>query len=168
MADWYILNTEDKSFRKAVTDEDKAEAYRIVRSKDKIVAQDQVGDAFVSTVFLGLDHAFLDHAFNEDRPVLFETLVMGDERDHDVWRYHTWQEAVAGHDTTVLSLLPTRSKAELEAVKAILEPLILAQEGARKESPAPEEPEQRIDHDDSQNHYKNNIDDLTNRGREWE
>ena len=163
MADWYILNTEDKSFRKAVTDEDKTEAYRIVGSKDKIVAKDQVGDVLVSTVFLGLDHAF-----NEDRPVLFETLVFGGERDQDMWRYHTWQEAVAGHETTVLSILPTRSKAELEAVKAILEPLILAQEGARKESPAPEEPEQRIDHDDSQNHYKNNIDDLTNRGREWE
>jgi hypothetical protein len=40
-------------------------------SKQRIVAQEYVGDLWVSTVFMGLDHSFSDTA----PPLLFETMV---------------------------------------------------------------------------------------------
>lgn len=50
----------------------------------------------VSTVFLGLDHSY-----SGGRPVLFETLIFGGPYDGDMWRYHTWAEAEAGHAAAV-------------------------------------------------------------------
>ena len=66
---------------------------------DGIVKQEHVGDKWVSTVFLGLDHRF----YGEGPPILFETMV----RDSDgSWldyqdRYCTWDEALAGHNQAV-------------------------------------------------------------------
>ena len=57
-----------------------------------VVAKTQLGDAKVSTVFLGLDHGF-----DPTRPLLFETLVFGGPHDQDCERYSTWAEAEAGH-----------------------------------------------------------------------
>lgn len=62
---------------------------------DRIVKRSIDGDVTVSTVFLGLDHSF--NLF-EGRPVLFETMVFGGQFDGDQRRYHTWHEALAGHD----------------------------------------------------------------------
>lgn len=47
----------------------------------------------VSTVFLGLDHNFSDRG----PPVLFETMVFDDYGGNDTYRWHTWDEATAGH-----------------------------------------------------------------------
>lgn len=63
-----------------------------VRNGAHVVAQDDLGGCQVSTVFLGVDHAFLGGP-----PVLFETMVFGGERDGDMERYCTWEEAEAGH-----------------------------------------------------------------------
>lgn len=60
------------------------------------VALDRVGDASVSTVFLGLDHSF-----GRGPPLIFETLILGGPHDQDMWRYSTWDEAVAGHKIAV-------------------------------------------------------------------
>ena len=46
----------------------------------------------VSTVFLGLDHAF-----DGGTPLLFETMIFGGEHDEYQERYATWDEAEAGH-----------------------------------------------------------------------
>jgi hypothetical protein len=46
----------------------------------------------VSTVFLGLDHAF-----HEGPPVLWETLVFGGPLDGEMVRYTSLTEAVRGH-----------------------------------------------------------------------
>lgn len=56
------------------------------------VALTTVGEACVSTVFLGIDHNWLHGEL-----ALFETLIFGG--DHDGWidRYGTWDEAEAGH-----------------------------------------------------------------------
>lgn len=51
-----------------------------------------VGDARVSTVFLGLDHGW-----GEGPPVLYETMVFGGPLDGECERYCTRAEAVAGH-----------------------------------------------------------------------
>lgn len=60
----------------------------------------------VSTVFLGLDHSF---SFGKDLPpVLFETMVFHADtggRDYDCERYHTWEEAEAGHAAVVEKVL---------------------------------------------------------------
>ena len=60
-------------------------------SPNRIVARDKAGEVEVSTVFLGLDHGFGDEV------LLFETIVFGGEKDGDVRRYATWNEAKKGH-----------------------------------------------------------------------
>jgi hypothetical protein len=60
------------------------------------------GAGHVSTIFMGLDHAF-----GGGRPVLFETmsnLGAGWGDDHFA-RYHTWAEAEAGHAAIVREVL---------------------------------------------------------------
>jgi len=60
------------------------------------VAFTEVGDIKISTVFLGLDHAFGGGA-----PVLFETMIFGGEHDEYQERYHTLEEAMIGHEKAV-------------------------------------------------------------------
>jgi len=58
-----------------------------------VVDKTTIGDAEVSTVFLGLDHSF---GYNGP-PLLFETLVFGGELDGQMHRYSTREEAQIGH-----------------------------------------------------------------------
>lgn len=55
---------------------------------------DTINDATVSTVFLGLNHAFRD----DDPPLWFETMVFGGALDGEQVRYTTIEEAKAGHE----------------------------------------------------------------------
>lgn len=70
----------------------------------KRVAQVQIGDYWVSTVWLGLDHSFGDGP-----PLIFETMVFdrSDNDESDVWceRYSTESEALEGHDSVVKRLV---------------------------------------------------------------
>lgn len=59
---------------------------------NKRVALDLVESIQVSTVFLGLDHAF-----GYGPPLLFETMIFGGKHDEYQERYSTWDEAEAGH-----------------------------------------------------------------------
>ena len=66
---------------------------------DRVVAQEEVEGYFVSTVFLGIDHAWGD-----GERKLFETMVFtqagkGDECYQD--RYPTWERAELGHRDAV-------------------------------------------------------------------
>lgn len=70
------------------------------KKRDRIVAQTSVGESFVSTVFIGIDHNW----FDEGPPILFETLIFNGPHDQDMWRYATWDEAKAGHDAVVEAL----------------------------------------------------------------
>lgn len=57
----------------------------------RYIAQDRIGDVLVSTVWLGLDHAWCG-------PVqIFETMVFGAGDEIDMARYATEAEAIAGH-----------------------------------------------------------------------
>lgn len=56
------------------------------------VAFDEVGDVQISTVWLGLNHAFGDGP-----PLIFESMVFGGAHDEDCERYSTEAEALAGH-----------------------------------------------------------------------
>lgn len=50
---------------------------------------------WISTVFLGIDHAF-----DEGRPILFETMVFEGHSFQDLYceRYATYDEAIEGHE----------------------------------------------------------------------
>jgi hypothetical protein len=61
------------------------------------VAETIVGDARVSTVFLGLDHRF----GGEGPPVLFETMIFGGRLDEFQDRCCTWDEAEKMHAEAV-------------------------------------------------------------------
>ena len=63
------------------------------------VALDTVGDAKVSTVFLGLDHGYAT-----TEPVLWETMIFGGPHDQDAARYTSREDAKAGHAFVVDSL----------------------------------------------------------------
>ena len=65
----------------------------------KRIAKDAVGEAEVSTVFLGLDHAF-----DDGPPVLWETMIFGGEHSEDQWRYTSEQAARVGHERIVQAL----------------------------------------------------------------
>lgn len=59
---------------------------------DRIVRRDEIDGVRISTVFLGLDHAF-----GGGVPLLFETMIFGGEHDGYQTRAHSWDEAVGQH-----------------------------------------------------------------------
>ena len=83
---WYLdghtpIGTEDIGVWSAATDGERPR-----------VAKDTIGRVYISTVFLGIDHAF-----GGGPPLLFETMVFRGPMDGWQWRYSTWDEAEAGH-----------------------------------------------------------------------
>jgi len=59
---------------------------------DRHVGNDTINGYRISTVFLGLDHNF-----GVGAPLLFETMVFGDDDEEDMERYATYEEAEEGH-----------------------------------------------------------------------
>lgn len=66
---------------------------RWMQKSDRHVAYMEINGVRISTIFLGLDHSF-----GNGDPVLFETAVFGGPLDHEMERYFTWKQAVAGHE----------------------------------------------------------------------
>lgn len=93
---YYILG--GPSGREPISVEDVLEWAKFFEVGDKRrVAMTHLGSLSVSTVFLGIDHGF---AFDKEaRPVLFETMVFGEDCELAgiEQRYCTWEEAEAGH-----------------------------------------------------------------------
>ena len=73
---------------------------RLLADPAKVLAQtDLPGGAWVSTVWLGLDHSF-----GRGAPMLFESMVFAsreDSTDLDCVRYSTREDALLGHDVLV-------------------------------------------------------------------
>lgn len=63
---------------------------------DRRVAQDQIVDVRISTVFLGLDHQY-----GAGDPLLFETMIFGGEHDQYQDRCSTWEQAEKMHADAV-------------------------------------------------------------------
>jgi hypothetical protein len=61
------------------------------------VANTEIGNVRVSTVFLGLDH----NMRSSGDPVLFETMIFGGPLDSEQWRYATYAQAERGHAEAV-------------------------------------------------------------------
>lgn len=71
---------------------------------DRTVARTEIAPGIeVSTVFLSMNLAFPW----DDRPLLFETIVFGGRLDGACRRYHTYDEAEAGHQAMVMQVRQT-------------------------------------------------------------
>lgn len=89
MSNWFILeNGEPKEVNDLRAWADWLEANHLVRH----VGDDTIGEARVSTVFLGLNHNWGDGP-----PLIFETMVFGGPLSDEQERYSTTQEAIDGH-----------------------------------------------------------------------
>lgn len=76
------------------------------------VAETTVANLWVSTVFLGLDHSYLNGP-----PLLFETMAFPNQKDLRellCWRYSTKEQAEAGHAFLVAALEAGTSIDEIE------------------------------------------------------
>ena len=74
--------------------------------KYQVLKQTKVGDLLVSTVWLGLNHAF-----GGGKPMIFETLVLHeDNHEDDGTRYSTEAEALEGHKHYVKKTLSRQSE----------------------------------------------------------
>lgn len=71
---------------------------RWFETADRQVAVTEIGEAHVSTVFVGLDHQF-----GSGPPLLFESMIFwkGHDLDRDQDRYSTREEALVGHGAMV-------------------------------------------------------------------
>lgn len=95
MGGYYILKD-----RKAVPVASVEEWARAFETMDRHVANDMIGGARISTVFLGLDHS---HGMGGP-PLLFETMIFGGAHNGYQTRCSTWEEAEAQH-TEALKLV---------------------------------------------------------------
>jgi len=87
---FYLLDENKKPYKAASL----REALKIYENPDmKITKQDYIGDVFVSTVFLGIDHNYE----NQGDPVLWETMIFGGMYDEYQERYTSHEDALAGH-----------------------------------------------------------------------
>lgn len=69
------------------------------------VALTEVGEAKVSTVFLGIDHQFGDR-----EPLLYETMIFGGKFDGNQWRTPTRAKAIDAHGFAVAVAQQTESQ----------------------------------------------------------
>ena len=63
--------------------------------QNRLVALDEVGNAEVSTVFLGIDYSH-----GRGAPLLYETMIIGGNHDYQR-RYSNREEAKVGHNEAV-------------------------------------------------------------------
>jgi hypothetical protein len=70
------------------------------RHDNRLIKRDVIDTAetevMISTVFLGIDHSF-----EPETPILFETMVFGSDMDGLQHRYKTREDALEGHERTV-------------------------------------------------------------------
>jgi len=95
---YYILNDD-----KTVTGTEDVRAWsEAFKGKKRVVGQVTTKEGhYVSTVFLGLDHAL-----GKEELLLFETMIFSDDKDVDEYceRYSTWKQAKEGHKRIVAQL----------------------------------------------------------------
>lgn len=66
----------------------------------RVLAQDQIGDLHISTIFTGIDRNF-----GRGAPVLFETVVFGlPDELHPQWHHSSWDEAMDHHRQLAASI----------------------------------------------------------------
>lgn len=90
MTGYYVLD--EKNQPKPATVEEFSR-FMTEHSIRKVVGRTELADGvWVSTVFLGMDHAW-----GGGPPVLWETMIFEGEYDQHMWRWSSREQAVAGH-----------------------------------------------------------------------
>lgn len=115
---YYILDENNKPVLSTVTD---YFTWIEENPTKKVVKQDTVRKVFISTVFLGLDHAW-----NSDIPVLWETMIFGGAFDQYQERYTSVEDALKGHEYAVSLAkdLGASRDEQVECVEKLLEIVI--------------------------------------------
>lgn len=90
---WYTLDENNKPIASTAMD---SASWMDKNPEKKAVKQEYIDNVKVSTVFLGLDHAW-----NSDIPVLWETMIFGGEHDQYQDRYTSYEDALEGHQTAL-------------------------------------------------------------------
>lgn len=100
---YYYLN-EDHSVRPCAPDECNAQRLKMTLNNTKHMAFDKINGFDVSTVWLGINHAY---SFDNGPPLLFETMVFDKDDWHEIYMdiYSTWDEAVEGHKRAIQWIL---------------------------------------------------------------
>lgn len=81
-----------------------------------------IGDVLVSTVFLGIDHSFeFIENWNENKPILFETMVFGGKMDQYLRRWSSFGEAKRGHYEIVDAIRNNREPNEIGGTHSLLQ-----------------------------------------------
>lgn len=99
MSNWYILDNNHNPVNKPVLE---AAKWMEDNPNRKQIGDDELTDlngdvVCVSTVFLGLDHAW-----NSKTPVLWETMIFGGIHDQSYQeRYTSYQDALEGHQKAI-------------------------------------------------------------------
>ena len=100
---WYLLDENKQPYKVSIE-----ELTALYKNPDmKLVKQDTIDGVFVSTVFLGLDHAWSEDP--NHKPVLWETMIFGGEYDDYQERYTSHQDALEGHQKAI-NLLTNNTK----------------------------------------------------------
>ena len=85
--------------------------------KNRVVRQTEFTNGEkLSTVFL-----MVDHGWGEGDPILFETMLLGNNGDDILNRYCTWNEAEAGHIKFVNQLIESGSVVVKNEAKSSIE-----------------------------------------------
>jgi hypothetical protein len=98
MSNWYILDNNNRPVNKPVLEAAKWIEDNQIRSRVRYNELTDLNgnEVRVSTVFLGLDHAW-----KSPIPVLWETMIFGGEHDQYQERYTSYEDAVEGHQNAV-------------------------------------------------------------------
>jgi len=116
---YYRLNEDHSVTPLPDGDEGMLEWARRFENSNRRVAEDQIGNKWVSTVFLGMDHGW------EGGPLwIFETIVFEGDNEIDIWRYSTWDQAMEGHSAACAGATSGLSRKQLEEARKIIEALV--------------------------------------------
>jgi hypothetical protein len=98
---YYIL---DENKNPVKSDLETMSQFLYTNNSNKLIKQNYIGDKFVSTVFLGIDHSF--NIFEDKTPILFETMIFNkNSRCEDYCeRYSTYDESLKGHQRAIDSI----------------------------------------------------------------
>ena len=105
MPDFYTLN-EDKTVSSCTSEEWYEQREKMFQTRTKHVAKKYIYDYLISTVWLGIDHAFTrfsESTINHE-PMLFETMIFKrDDFPYECYldHYSTWKEAEEGHKKAI-------------------------------------------------------------------
>lgn len=83
---------------------------RWFQDADRSIGDDRIGNARVSTVFLGINY----NMRMGGEPILFETMIFGGPLNDEQWRYATYDEAERGHAEAVVSV--KKAQAQIKAI----------------------------------------------------